>query len=60
MSAGPNTPFPSPVYTSNPAESETALNVPQPHIAQLIAAPTEADFNGLLTALQNAGILAAA
>ena len=30
------------------------------HIAQLVAAPTEADFNNLLTALQNAGILAAA
>ena len=35
------------------------LSVPQPHIAQLTAAPTEGDFNGLLTALQNAGILAA-
>lgn len=29
------------------------------HIAQLTAAPTQADFNGLLTALQNAGLLAA-
>jgi len=28
------------------------------HIAQLTGAPTEADFNNLLTVLQNAGILA--
>ncbi|GAJ29750.1 head fiber protein [Acidomonas methanolica] len=29
------------------------------HIAALTAAPTETDFNGLLTALQTAGIMAA-
>jgi hypothetical protein len=29
-----------------------------PHIAQLVAAPTQGDFNGLLTALTNAGIMA--
>ena len=29
------------------------------HIVQLTAAPTMADFNGLLTALQTAGIMAA-
>lgn len=28
------------------------------HIAQLSAAPTQADFNNLLTVLQNAGVLA--
>ena len=28
------------------------------HIAQLTAAPTEADFNNLLTVLQTAGLLA--
>lgn len=28
------------------------------HIAQLVAAPTETDFNNLLTVLQAAGILA--
>lgn len=27
------------------------------HIAQLSAAPTQADFNNLLTVLQNAGLL---
>lgn len=30
------------------------------NIAQLSAEPTQSDFNGLLTALQNAGLMAAA
>lgn len=43
------------------ASTDTAGTVKQiANIAQLSAAPTQADFNGLLTALQNAGIMASA
>lgn len=40
------------------AAAEPAVTV-MPHIAQLTAAPTAADFNGLLTALTTAGLMAA-
>lgn len=44
---------------ATPATTTTNGTVKQvAHIANLVAAPTEADFNGLLAALQAAGVMA--
>lgn len=49
--------FPTPLY--GPGANAAPLAVPQPAIADLTAAPTEADFNSLLAKLRAAGIIAA-
>ena len=41
------------------ADQKAGSITPQPAIANLAAAPTEADFNGLLAALRSAGVIAA-
>lgn len=46
------------VQTNAPTETERGGVLQQPAIADLIAAPDENDFNGLLAALRAAGILA--
>jgi hypothetical protein len=57
----PTDTWPSPVYGSEAQAAALAnLKVPQPAIADVAAAPTQADFNGLLAALRTAGIIAAA